>query len=184
MTHNYPTYRRPHAGVFVQNANRLLEQAGYNVTVLNTRLAFCSLAWFSLRGLWLVLTRRFDRIIAHWWVPSGVLGCVLSAITGKPLIIHVHGADIRILKKSRFLVWLCNVVTRRASTICFVSRFLRDEFIKFSRLSWKERIMGELDSSARYVILPMPVLGGGGDRMKFGYWLLKNWLSHLPLYYG
>lgn len=112
---------------------------------------------FSLKALWAATTHRFDRIIAHWWIPSGLLGCVLSVITGKPLILHIHGTDMAILRKSKVLVWLCNVVTSRADTVCFVSRFLRDEFIKFSRLTLKEKIMGEINSNTRYVILPMPI---------------------------
>ena len=35
-----------------------------------------------------------DVIHAHWLVPQGVVGALLSQVTGKPVVVTAHGADV------------------------------------------------------------------------------------------
>lgn len=38
-----------------------------------------------------------DLLHAHWWVPGGLIGAAVNAITRRPLITTMHGTDVRML---------------------------------------------------------------------------------------
>ena len=163
LTHNYPTHWNPSAGIFVQDMNEVLERAGHKVVIGVLSLSkfklvlICRMLSLVFRGFcW---SGRFDKIIAHWWIPGGLIGYVLARVTGKPLILHIHGTDAMLIGKSKVTIWLWNVVSRRAESICFVSRFLRDRCLSYSRPSLWEKLTGALSSTPRFHVLPMPVNG-------------------------
>ncbi len=85
-------------------------------------------------------------IHAHWWIPSGLVGTLVSMVFGKPLVITTHGTDIRILKPSGISHILGGVVFNQASHITVVSNFL------------KRRLMSVIPiSSSKITVRPMPV---------------------------
>lgn len=100
------------------------------------------------------LTRRFDvkLIHAHWWIPSGLVGYLVSSLLNRPLLITTHGTDLRILSSSRTSLFLARLVFRKASYITVVSNFLKKKLI--SELSLPEN---------KILVIPMPV---NPDRIK------------------
>jgi len=68
------------------------------------------------------LVREFrpDVIHAHWWLPAGWLSARLNV----PLVITVHGSDVRLLDRSGWARRLASRVLASASTVTTVSNFL------------------------------------------------------------
>ena len=83
-------------------------------------------AWSSWREARRV---RPDVVHAHWWFPGGLVGVVTARLTGRPLVVTVHGSDLH-LAKSRALQPLARWVLRRASMIGTVSDALRSELLQ------------------------------------------------------
>jgi len=54
---------------------------------------------------------QFDLIHAHWAVPGGGIGDVVSRLTGSPLVISLHGSDVFMLEK--------NALARRVARTAF-----------------------------------------------------------------
>ncbi len=44
--------------------------------------------------LWLVLVKRIDIINAHWVIPQGFVAILVKFITGRKVILTVHGGDV------------------------------------------------------------------------------------------
>ncbi len=52
-------------------------------------------------GLWRWHRRvGFDVIHAHWAVPGGVVGALVSALTQTPLVVSLHGSDVFMLERN------------------------------------------------------------------------------------
>jgi len=73
------------------------------------------------RALYKTASRiRPDVIHAHWWLPAGWL----STDLGAPLVVTVHGSDVRLLDRSRLARALARRVLARAAAVTTVSDFL------------------------------------------------------------
>lgn len=57
---------------------------------------------------------RFDLIHAHWVVPGGGIGDVVSRLTGAPLVISLHGSDVFMLEKNAVARWVARTAFGRA----------------------------------------------------------------------
>lgn len=114
---------------------------------LSNKLIF---AFFLFSFFWkaLKLARRpeIKLIHAHWWIPSGLVGALVSSYVGKPLLITTHGTDIMILKTSVILRILASFVFGRAAHITVVSRFLKETLRSILEIP-----------SGKISVLPMPV---------------------------
>lgn len=94
------------------------------------------------------VSKSFDvRIIhAHWWVPSGLIGYLVSILLNRPLLVTTHGTDLRIIKDSKISFFLAKLVFQKAQYITVVSSFL------------KEKLVGELSLPEEKIkVIPMPV---------------------------
>jgi glycosyltransferase involved in cell wall biosynthesis len=67
-----------------------------------------------------ISTFKPDVLHAHWWLPAGWL----AAQSRTPLVVTSHGSDVRLLERSRLLLWMAKGVARRAARWTAVSRFL------------------------------------------------------------
>lgn len=45
-------------------------------------------------AMYLIFVKRIDVINAHWLIPQGFLGAILKFLTGRKLVITVHGSDV------------------------------------------------------------------------------------------
>jgi glycosyltransferase involved in cell wall biosynthesis len=112
----------------------------------NKLILACFLLSFLWKALKLVRKPEIKLIHAHWWIPSGLVGALVSCISGKPLLVTTHGTDIMILKTSAILRILAGFVFRRAAHITLVSSFL------------KRTLLSILDIPAgKITVLPMPI---------------------------
>jgi len=86
--------------------------------------AYLLLPLFLVSGtlaLWRLARRhRFDVLHAHWVVPNGPMARVVSALTGLPLYVTLHGSDVWVSLKNRWFGCVARWVLRgaRAVTAC------------------------------------------------------------------
>ncbi len=85
-------------------------------------------------------------IHAHWWLPSGLIGTLVSMLVGKPLVISTHGTDIMILKPSGIPRRLGSFIFEHASAITVVSSFQKKRLISVIPIS-----------PSKITVRPMPV---------------------------
>lgn len=89
---------------------------------------------------------KIDIIHAHWILPAGFVGAIVKAYTKKPLLISVHGTDLRIFLKNFFSKMLIKFVLKRADKIITVSEDLKTQILKEFKI-FKKKVE----------IIPMPV---------------------------
>ncbi len=101
---------------------------------------------FLSRSLILVKRNDVDVISSQWWIPGGLVGWMVSLLSNRPLLVTLHGTDLRILRGSKLFRPLARKIFKRAKGVTCVSSFLRDYLVQ-SGLIEKGKIK----------ILPMPV---------------------------
>jgi glycosyltransferase involved in cell wall biosynthesis len=83
---------------------------------------------------------------AHWWVPTGLLGCVISHSRRLPLLVTLHGTDVGMINKNFLFACLARWVFKHATGISVVSNFI------------KSQLVGKLGvPPEKIVVLPMPI---------------------------
>ena len=103
--------------------------------------------FFAARRI--VRREDIDVIHAHWLVPQGVVGALLSKVTGRPVVVTAHGADVYGANggiKNRLKRW----ALRRTARVTAVSQDLATAI---------DRLMGE-DT-------PVEVISMGVDTERF-----------------
>lgn len=103
-----------------------------------------ALTGFALEAL--RLARRSDLICAHWLVPSGLIGAIISSLLGKPLVVVEHSGALHLLKQIRGGSLIARFITSRARRVVAVSDDLKR---KLEALCPK--------SSGHITVLPMGV---------------------------
>jgi glycosyltransferase involved in cell wall biosynthesis len=83
---------------------------------------------------------------AHWWLPGGLVGALVSLLTRAPLIVTTHGTDVELLRRARWAAPLARFVFARARAITCGSTYLRAQLLA----------LGVADA-ARVSVVPMPV---------------------------
>lgn len=98
--------------------------------------------WVSWRE---AVRLRPDVVHAHWWFPGGLVGVLVSRLTGIPVVITLHGSDVHIAET--FLGPVARWVLHRAAVVATVSEALRATAVERFRLD-PERVL----------VLRMPIL--------------------------
>jgi len=70
---------------------------------------------------------RADLVHAHWWFPGGMVGTWLRRWWRVPLVITMHGSDVRLARASRPAAALFRRVLTRAEAVTTVSSWLAAE---------------------------------------------------------
>jgi glycosyltransferase involved in cell wall biosynthesis len=83
-----------------------------------------------------------DVVHAHWWFPSGLAATYAPGAT--PLVVTMHGSDVRLAMKSTFGPTLFRRVAKRAAAMTAVSR-------------WLATNAQRLGAPREIVVAPMPV---------------------------
>lgn len=83
---------------------------------------------------------------AHWWLPGGLIGAIVSMITRTPLVVTTHGTDVEMLRRTRWAKPLARFVFSRACVITCPSTYLREQLL----------LLGVANASKVFVI-PTPV---------------------------
>ena len=75
-----------------------------------------------LLTLYIVLKNRCDMVHAHWAIPTGLIGAWVGILLKKPLLITIHGSDLRMaLERSGFLRKIFIFVCKKATYLNCVS---------------------------------------------------------------
>jgi glycosyltransferase involved in cell wall biosynthesis len=159
----------PSAGVFVRE--RVGDDA--SIHVVAPRRYDGSIVARYLRLLLDALTMRgkFDGVEAHVLFPTGVIGLLAARIRRLPLVVYVHGDEVRnAVYRNRFFTWLGKRVSRAASAIVVNSR---DTAVYTARLGGPEPVINPPGVDLqRFRPTPRPterrVLYVGGDRPEKG----------------
>jgi glycosyltransferase involved in cell wall biosynthesis len=85
-------------------------------------------------------------IHAHWWLPGGFVGAVVSKLTGVPLVITTHGTDVAQLERAAWAKTAARFAFGQASAITCGSVYLREQLVR----------QGVADGD-RMQVIPMPV---------------------------
>ncbi len=70
---------------------------------------------------------RPHLIHAHWIFPGGIIAGLISKNLRIPLMLSIHGTDLRLARKNPFLRMLTVWLLKRSNTVVTVSRFLARE---------------------------------------------------------
>jgi glycosyltransferase involved in cell wall biosynthesis len=115
LTRIWPTPMRPSVGSFI----KARVQGMPNVEVVRPRWPHLPRAWIYL--LLLVDALRAPRprgIEAHMLVPTGFIGLVAARFRAVPLVVYVHGGDVRDWGKRPAPVrWMARLVARGAERL-------------------------------------------------------------------
>jgi len=68
--------------------------------------------------------QRFDLLHAHWAIPGGAIGGLVSHLTGLPLLITLHGSDVYVAEHSKAYAVAARLGFRRAQRVTAVSKDL------------------------------------------------------------
>ena len=92
------------------------------------KLALAGLLGAELRAAATELRRaRYDLVHAHWWFPSGVAAVPAARWGGLPLVVTMHGSDVRLGRLIAPARPLMRQVLRRSARVTAVSRWLAEE---------------------------------------------------------
>lgn len=112
---------------------------------VNLLLFFSFMLFFLFKGVQLVLTEKIDVLSAQWWAPAGLVGYVVSLLTGRRFVVTTHGTDVRLLSRSQAVRRVARPVFRRATYVTAVSTFL------------KKKLREHLPVEAKKIqVVPMP----------------------------
>lgn len=135
---------------FLERWEKLAYSGRMQELVVKNPINFCVfwffLFFFLLRAVQLTKSIRPAVVHAHWWIPTGVLGYLVSRLRNVPLLVTLHGTDVRLIGRNLFFTYLAGRVFKRAAGITVVSDFI------------KSQLVGRLGVSPEKVfVLPMPI---------------------------
>ena len=115
LTRIWPTPARPSVGTFIKER----VQGVPNVVVVRPRWPRLPRAWIYLLLLVDVLRAPRPRgIEAHMLVPTGFIGLVAARLRSVPLVVYVHGGDVRDWRQRPAPVrWMARLVARGADRL-------------------------------------------------------------------
>jgi len=126
---------------YAGNMNELVMKNPVNLIIF-----FCFMLGFACKAYRLVKSTKADIILCQWWIPGGLIGYLISILQKKPLVLTLHGTDIRLLLKSKLFQRMAGPVFNRARSITTVSSFLKEKLLSAVPVS-REKVQ----------IVPMPV---------------------------
>ena len=81
-----------------------------------------------LLTMYAALRNRCNLIHVHWAIPTGLIGVWVGALIRKPLVVTIHGSDLRMaLEKSSFVRRLFIYVCKKANHLNCVSEVQKKE---------------------------------------------------------
>ncbi len=111
------------------------------------KLAFARFGQAYLRAA-LAAVRQVqpDVLHAHWWLPGGFVGALVSKGTRTPLVVTTHGTDVEQLRRAPWAQPLARWTFAQARAITCGSTYLRERLLEL-----------RVADAARVRVIPMPV---------------------------
>lgn len=94
--------------------------------------------------------RHWDRLVAHWLVPSGLVAALVAG--GRPVSAIAHSGDVHLLLRLGLASPTAAILARAGARLRFVSEGLRSAFL---RAVWPPRLRRRLDAAC--AVVPMGV---------------------------
>lgn len=88
-------------------------------------LAVCFLASFFIKGYFVARRRKVDIIHSHWFVPAGIIGDLLSRLTGVPHVVTVY-SDSFLIKTNAMIRRVAKVIFHRAKVVIAISNGVKE----------------------------------------------------------
>lgn len=126
---------------YAGNMHELVTKNPFNFIIF-----FFFLLSFLYNSYKLAKSKRIDLILSQWWIPGGLIGFLGSIFYKKPLVLTLHGTDIRLLLKSKLFQSLAYPIFKRARYITTVSGFLKSKVLSILPLP-----------EEKFMVVPMPV---------------------------
>jgi len=93
-------------------------------------------------SIYAMLKNKCNLIHAHWAIPTGLIGAWVACLLKKPLIVTIHGSDLRMaLERSGFLKKIFIYVCKRAAHLNCVSKGQKNEVEQMGIVSEKISII-------------------------------------------
>jgi len=90
----------------------------------NQFLAICFLVSFLIKGYFVARRRKAAIIHSHWFVPAGLIGHIISLLTGIPHVVTVY-SDSFLVEKNAWLRQLAKIIFNRAKVVIAISRSVK-----------------------------------------------------------
>jgi glycosyltransferase involved in cell wall biosynthesis len=101
--------------------------------VFKSKLGFVKISLlagvFDIFTFFECLKERPDILHGHWAFPSGYIAFLMSKIFGKPFVVTIHGGEINMLKKFKFLQKIIIKGLNQSSQVIANSTFTKNEMI-------------------------------------------------------
>ena len=109
--------------------------------------------WSLAAGAHLARTVRrhpIDVIYAQWILPSGLVGAAVAQLTGRPLVIHLHGSDVFVAAGNPLFRSLARWSFARAAGVIACSQDLRRRAVDIGLQPDKSHVVPYGVDTARY----------------------------------
>jgi len=106
------------------------------------KIPYLKMILYCITGFFLTiyatLRNECDMIHAHWAIPTGLIGAWIAFLLRKPLIVTIHGSDLRMaLERPGFLRKIFAFVCKKATHINCVSNVQKKEMEQIGDFSEK-----------------------------------------------
>ncbi len=120
--------------------------AGNRLLIEYQRIPYLRMLLYYTNGflltMYTVLKNRCDLIHVHWAIPTGLIGVLVGFLLKKPLLVTIHGSDLRMaLERSSFVRWLFICTCREANHLNCVSEVQKEELEQLGITSEKISII-------------------------------------------
>jgi hypothetical protein len=88
-------------------------------------LAILYLLSFTVKGLLITRKAKPDLIHSHWFVPAGIVGHIISLLTGIPHIVTVYSDGFLIGSKPIFKT-IARIIFNRAKAVIAISKSIKE----------------------------------------------------------
>ncbi|MDI7261095.1 MAG: glycosyltransferase [Thermodesulfobacteriota bacterium] len=106
--------------------------SGNRLLIEREKIPYFRMILYYLSGflftIFAMLKHRCTMIHSHWAIPTGLIGVFIGILTRKPLIVTIHGSDLRMaIERSGILLKLFIYVCRKATHLNCVSEVQKRE---------------------------------------------------------
>ncbi len=120
--------------------------AGNKLLIEYQKIPYFKMILYYLTGffltLYVVLRNKCDIIHAHWAIPTGLIGVWGSTLFKKPLMVTIHGSDLRMaLRKKGFVRKIFIYVCKNATHLNCVSKIQKKEIEQLGIINEKISII-------------------------------------------
>ena len=149
------TIWKPRKGGIVRRVENLIKFSRQNFDIVTYRrsiaLPFFRALAFIVDAVFQSLHKKnFDIIHAHYALPQGMAGVIVKKLTGKPLVLTVHGSDVLVLGKNPIFRILLKITLRNSDMVIAVSGHLRKKVIEMGNREERVKVIyGGVDRSGR-----------------------------------